>query len=431
MLLRPAMVGAVCTATQADGSFSARYRGAALARHRGWLFTASVGLVLSIRSVVVAVVATYLGTPSPSAAQSALVHVQGEPGSREAYYANFAVVSDRTPIDKLNGPTQVRQLDTTIVYEAANKPEWSQLRLQFECVVKYPYDGKTIPKQPPFDAPVRVRMGEGGVMLRREDLKGETLPAGDWRTSASPVLLKLHKIACHEDVLRGALVKASKNNNDLAVFRQEIKKIGLPEDLQLLAQSMSTEFMDFSWWVLWNGAKRPDPTGKWSRRATQEELTAYQAMLDEALRKVEGLAGQLTPKLEAGIDRLDKEFDFQAAAARVRGWRATSKNERSMLAVWVGKPETEVGAALGAPLVSSAGKLRFLSYGKEFDNRVLVGNRKGAVWEEGVYEHCNVQFVMMADSKGLMRVADVRVWAQSSQFGQVVFACTGLLEVPR
>ncbi len=108
-----------------------------------------------------------------------------------------------------------------------------------------------------------------------------------------------------------------------------------------------------------------------------------------------------------------------------------SRNERLMLTAWEGRTDTEVGAALGAPLVSAAGRLRFLSYGKEFDNRVVVANRKGAVWEEGMVESCNVQFVMLPDDRQVLRVADVRIWADSSQGGQVMFACTGLLEAPR
>lgn len=371
------------------------------------------------------------GLSTSGFAQSALVHVQGEPGSREAYYANFAVVMDRTPADRLLGPTSVRQLETVIVYESADKPEFGALRLQFECVVKYPFDGKTIPKQPAFDAPVKVRVGEGSWKLRREDLKSEPLPAGEWRSSSSPVLLKLHKIACHEDVMRGAMVKAAKRNNDMAVFRDEIRKIGLPEDLQLVGQQTAPEYLDFSWSVLWSGAKRPDPSGKWSRRPTKQELEEARAQMAQIQRQVDQLAGQIQPKLEQNIQRMDAQFAVQKAAADIRGGRSMSRNERLMLSAWEGKTDTEVGATMGAPLVSGAGKLRFLSYGQEFDNRVVVGNRQGAVWEEGLYENCNVQFVLHPDDRNVLRVADVRIWTNSNQIGQVMFACTGLLEAPR
>lgn len=371
------------------------------------------------------------GFSNPGFAQSALVHVQGEPGSREAYYANFAVVLDRTPADRLLGPTSVRQLDTVIVYESADKPEFGALRLQFECTVKYPFDGKTTPKQPAFDAPVKVRVAEGSWKLRREDLKSEALPAGEWRSSSSPVLLKLHKIACHEDVMRGAMVQAAKSNNDMSVFRKEIRKIGLPEDLQLVGAQSAPEYLDFSWWVLWSGAKRPDPSGKWSRRPTAKELEEARAQMAQIQRQVDQIAGQIQPKLEQNVQRMDAQFAVQKAAAEVRGGRSMSRNERLMLTAWEGKTDTEVGATMGAPLVSSAGRLRFLSYGQEFDNRVVVGNRQGAVWEEGLYENCNVQFVMHPDDRNVLRVADVRIWTNSNQIGQVMFACTGLLEAPR
>lgn len=371
--------------------------------------------------------------PAEGMAQSALVHVQGDEGGREAYFANFAVVMDRTPVDKLLGPISVRQLDTTIVYESPDKPEFSELRLQFECVVKHAYDGKTIPKQPAFDAPVRVRVGEGSWKLRREDLKNEALPAGEWRTSASPVLLKLHKIACNEDVMRGAMVKAAKGNNGLGIFRSEIRKIGLPEDLQLVGQQMNVEYLDFSWWVLWSGAKRPDPSGKWSRRPTKKDLEEAKAQMAQIQRQYDQLAGQIRPRLEGNIKRMDAQFAFQKLAADIRKERKMSRNERLMLSVWEGKTENDVALALGAPLVSSAGNLRFLSYGQEFDNRVVVGNNKGAVWEEGMYASCNVQFVLHPDEKSLARVVDVRIWTHSNQGwgGGAGFTCDGLLETPR
>jgi hypothetical protein len=370
---------------------------------------------------------------TPVAAQSALVHVQGEVGSREAYYANFAVVMDRTPVDQVLGPTSVRQLETVIVYESADKPEFSALRLQFECVVKYPFDGKTVPKQPAFDAPVKVRAGEGGWKLRREDLKSEPLPAGEWRTSASPVLLKLNKIACHEDVMRSAMVKAAKNNNDLGIFRDEIRRIGLPEDLQLVGQQTAAEYLDFSWWVLWSGVKRPDPSGKWSSRPTKKQLEEAKAQMAQIQQQVDQLAGLIKPKLDENVHQMDSQFAFQKLAADVRKDRKMSRNERLMLSVWEGKTENDVALALGSPLVSGAGSLLFLSYGKEFDNRVVVANNKGAVWEQGLYASCSVQFVLHPDHKKLARVVDVRIWAQSNQGwgGGGGFTCEGLLETPR
>ncbi|MCC6141999.1 MAG: hypothetical protein IT389_15445 [Nitrospira sp.] len=362
-------------------------------------------------------------------AQSALVHIQGDQGNREAYFANFNVVFDRTPMDKILGPVQVRELDTTIVYEHPDKPEFSDLRLQFECVAKQTYDGKSIP-QPAFDAPVRVRVGEGSWKLRREDIKSENLPAGEWRTSSSPVLLKLHKVACNEDVLRNAIIKAATAKN-VDLFKKDIETIGLPSDFQLISQQRPPDYLTFAWTILWLEAKRPDPTGKWSRRPTKKETEEYNAKMEQLKKQYDQVASGIKSELEANIKKMDGESAFKKLAADIREGRRLSRNEFHMLTVWEGKTETDVGATMGAPITSTAGKLSFLSYGNEFDNRVIVGNRQGAVWEEGLYEHCNVQFVMHPDSNNTPRVVDVRIWASSNQIGKVRFACDGLLEVPK
>lgn len=363
-------------------------------------------------------------------AQSVLVHIQGEKGSREAYFADIFVVMNRTPVDKMFGPIEVRELDTTIVYESADKPEFSELRLQFECVVRHPYDGKNIPKQPAFDAPVNVRIGEYSWKLRREDLKSENLPAGEWRTSASPVLLKLHKITCNQDVLRSAIIKTAKANNNAEIFKKEIAKIGLPEDLQLIKQQSPPDYLDFAWWVLWTDTKRPDPSGKWNSRPTKQQLADYKEKMGQIQKQQDQLVAGIKPQLEENIKKMDAEFAFRKIAAEVQGGRKLSRNERNMLTVWEGKTEKDIAAKMGAPIVTDAGELRFLSYGQEFDNRVVVGNNKGAVWEEGLYESCNVQYVLHPDDKNTLRVVDVRIWADSNQIGQVVFACDGLIDAP-
>ena len=360
-------------------------------------------------------------------AQSALVHIQGVEGSREAYFADFGIVMDRTPMDKVLSAVNVKQLDTTIVYESPDKPEFSALRLQFECVVKYAYDGKHIPPQPAFDAPVNVRVGEGSWKFRREDLKSENLPAGDWRSSSLPVLLKLHKIACNEDVMRTAMVKAGKHNNDLDIFKTEIVKIGLPKDLRLVKPGIASEYMDFAWSVLWSGVKRPDPSGRWSSRPTKQEQEEYKAKMAQLQQQFDQVAAGITPQLEANIKEMDAKLKFTEVLRR--GHKLT-RRERNMLGVWEGKTDQDVALKMGAPISSRAGDLLFLSYGKEFDNRVIVANGQGAVWEEGLYEHCNVQFVLYLDAKNLFRVVDVKIWTGGNRLGQTGFVCDGLLEEP-
>ena len=92
------------------------------------------------------------------------------------YFADFRVVSDRTPMNMIFGPISIKELDVTAVYENVAKPEYVVMRLQFECAVKETFDGKNIPKQPGFNDPVTMRMAENSYMLRRSDLKSQAVP---------------------------------------------------------------------------------------------------------------------------------------------------------------------------------------------------------------------------------------------------------------
>ena len=91
-----------------------------------------------------------------------------------------------------------------------------------------------------------------------------------------------------------------------------------------------------------------------------------------------------------------------------RGWVA------EMLMAWQGKTEDQVAARMGRPYITEAGNLRFLSYGQQFDNRVVVRNSTGATWEEGLATSCDIQFVTIPDDNGVRRVADIRLSVDST-----------------
>ena len=102
--------------------------------------------------------------------------------------------------------------------------------------------------------------------------------------------------------------------------------------------------------------------------------------------------------------------------------------------VWQSKPEEDVVAKMGRALISDSGDLRILSYGQQYDNRVLVGSTSGATWVEGKYMECDVQFVTIPDSSGVRRVADVRINVGASGAGSLgvntTEACGELLQAP-
>lgn len=359
--------------------------------------------------------------------QSALVHIQGEKGNREAYFADFGVVFDRTPVGEIGGPISIKEMNTTIVFENAAKPEFTALVLQFECPSEFQIDEKKKKTVQPVtsNGAIKFRIADLSWNLRREDLKSAPVKSSEFITTSSPAMLKFHKIACNRDAI-SKVAKASKNE---AEFLAEIKKLGIADDIQIVRDG-SPEHLDFAWDVLWGISNRPDPSGKWSTRPTKKQKAEYVSKMEAIQKQVNELATAEAARIKASLKEMDAKSDFHKVAASIRGDRKLSRNERNMLTVWEGKSETDVAARMGSPVYADAGQLRFLNYGNEYDNRVTVANNRGAVWEEGLYENCNVQFVLHADSDKQFRVADVRISTNSNQLGAVVFACDGLLETP-
>jgi len=367
-----------------------------------------------------------------TAAQSAGVffHMQGEPGQRQAFFAD-TLVMDRTPISEIFGPTTVNQLDVAVIYESPQKPEWAEMRLQFRCVAKVSLDGKKPPKPPGWNEPVQMRLGEGGYSVRRIDLQREPTPAGNWQTVSSPVLLKAHKLACNRDEVDQALRDAVKGERiDQERFKAPLRKVGLTEEMTLLATILPTLMLDVVWGQLWKGSERPDPSGLWSTQATPEKRAEAERTMAEINRQFQTVAGQLRADYETRIKEQDAAMAFDQRATRLRGGRELSRSEYTLIQVWQAKTEQEVVAKMGRPSVSDFGRLRFLGYGQGYDNRVMVGNNAGAAWVEGVYANCDLQFVLMSDADGTYRVADVRVESDSNDLGARRMACDGLLQAP-
>lgn len=369
----------------------------------------------------------------------AIVHLQGEKGDREAFYADVRVISDRTPVDQILGPITVREIDVTAVYENAAKPEWVTMRLQFECPSTFSLDGKNPPKTLGAKDPVKFRIGPDSYLVRRADLQPEPMVPTDWNTSSAPMLMKAGRIACNtfefEKAIRASMKKATQSF-DHEGFGKAIAKLDLPADLMLIGQARSDEFLDFSWTSLWWDTalqgKRPDPSGKWSRLASKEEKEAAARKLEEIRKQAEPQLAQARASLEANITKMQAEFEFQDKAASLRKDRKLNKFEEQLIHVWVGLPESEVVASMGNPRLNEAGGRRFLQYQRVFDNTAQVVDMKtGARWEEGNYSECNVEFVTLPDSKNTWRVADTRVWVRENALGSGAAWCYGFLRAPK
>ncbi|MBC8028203.1 MAG: hypothetical protein H7Y89_19585, partial [Steroidobacteraceae bacterium] len=184
----------------------------------------------------------------------AILHLQGDTGDREAFFADVRVISDRTPMNQIFGPISVKEIDVTAVYENGTKPEWVTMRLQFECPSEIAEAlGEKVKPMKASD-PVSFRIGPGSYLVRRVDLKPEDMPESDWKESSAPMLMRAARIACNDiefDKALRATVNVKAKTFDEAAFGKKIAKLGLPADLKMIGQATSNEFLDFAWSALW------------------------------------------------------------------------------------------------------------------------------------------------------------------------------------
>ena len=76
------------------------------------------------------------------------------------------------------------------------------------------------------------------------------------------------------------------NLDQKAVLKEKMASLGIIHGYALTDLLIWTEYLDFAWNTIWKGAQRPDPSGKWSRQSTPEELA-------EAQRKMAAINQQL------------------------------------------------------------------------------------------------------------------------------------------
>jgi hypothetical protein len=260
-----------------------------------------------------------------------------------------------------------------------------------------------------------------------------------WNVSSAPMLMKAGRITCNLDEIRKAIRKSlgsSTADFDHAALGKRLVTLGLPADLMLIGHTQSNDFLHFTWETLWwktvRDGKRPDPSGKWSRAATEAEKAEGIRRMEELQKEAEPVLAQARASLEGNINQMQAEFDFQDRAASLRKDRKLSKLGEKLIYAWVGRTEEEVVAAMGNPNLNEAGGQRFLHYMHYFDNTAQVMDMKsGATWEEGNYSECNVEFVTMRDKQSVWRVADARVWTRENALGSGRAWCGSLMNAPK
>ncbi len=360
--------------------------------------------------------------PTAASGFGVVLHYQGEEGDREAYFADVRTISNRTPPDQVMGPTEIREIDVTAVYESANKPEFVHMKLQFQCPNAYSMDMAKL-KLAENKAKVRAgdavtfRIGPGSYKLRRSDLQSEPLAASDWKTSNAPMLSKAGTIACNHIEFDQALHEAIKGDKfDFDGFGRRIGKLGLPEDMALIGQALPSEFLDFAWSNFWRdkvvAGKRPDPSGKWAKPLSEAERQAAIRKLQDQQQALLSATASARASLMEGIKKSKAEMEAAKNSGKHPDGSKMTQTESSMMVLWRGRPEQDIVNVMGNPEFNQVGDTRFLRYTNAWEKPGFMAyNNQGMVvgGEVGGYAMCFVEFRTRKDANGEWRVADILV----------------------
>lgn len=365
--------------------------------------------------------------PGMASANMLMVHAQGEPGDRELYFTTL-MMADRTPMEAMLGPTSIREIEVFGLYENVAKPDWSVLKLQFECPVAPIPSSPTSRRAtgPAVAAPLRWRLAEPSYQFTR-DADHVPLPATAWQPLSHPAYRKAGMLACNELQVQSALQAAGGwQAMDPARLNAGLAPLGIGEVISVAQATSIVTVGSFVWRDIWKAQK---PAGARDRRLSEAEIASNRRELEAVAAKMETLDAQAQAFAQPIIDADRAEQDFLAIAKRVQAGRKVTQLEGSMLMVWLGKPEALALARLGAnPQVTEASGMRFISYSDQADTRsAVVSAASGRVLSQaGAYTSCDVSFVTVPDKAGAWRVADIRIRSEGPAGGM----CRSLLNTP-
>ncbi len=378
------------------------------------------------------VVLSLILMPGSACANMVMFHGSGELGERELFFTSFSTIMDRTPMDAIFGPMSVHEIEVIGVYEKTSKPDWAEMKLQFECPVEqmqqWPGRRRRSAEQAPkkLPAPLRWRMAERSYQFTR-DADQVPLPQTQWQSISDPAIFKAGMFACNNIMVRSAISSAGGSSSvDNAKLNAALAPLGIGDVAWVNGVGNVLSLASFTWSHLWKAQR---PRGKRDRQLSSAEIARNQEELARIAREMDRLDAQAQAFAKPIIEADQAEQAFLATVQRVRAGRQVTELESSLLAVWLAKPEELVVARLGtAPRVSEAGGLRFISYDDQADTRTaVVSAASGRVLSQsGAYSACEVTFVAAQDAKNAWRVADIRI--QST--GPAGDMCRSLLNTP-
>ncbi|HCZ14837.1 hypothetical protein [Rhodanobacter lindaniclasticus] len=364
--------------------------------------------------------------PGEAFAFGVVLQYEGEVDDRVAYFADVRTILNRTPPDQVMGPTEIREIAVTAVYENANKPEFVHMKLQFQCSNAFSMDmaSRKITENKNKVRPdnvVTFRIGPGSYKLRRSDLKTEAVAASDWKTSSAPMLSKAGTIACNDIEFDKALHAAIKGGTfDFEGFGKRIGKLGLPEDMLLIGATLPSEFLDFAWDSFWwdkvLAKKRPDPSGKWAQTLSEADRQAAIEKLKRKQQELESGTASIRAGLLESIKKTNAEMKADLEVAKNAGKHPDgskmNKHEAKLAAVFIGQPEQKVVDIMGNPDdFNQTADARFLRYSAWWEQQgVTVYGAQGVIGgDPGGYAECFAEFSVRPDASGEWRVDDIVV----------------------
>jgi len=364
--------------------------------------------------------------PVEAFAFGVVLQYEGEVDDRVAYFADVRTILNRTPPDQIMGPTEIREIYVTSVYENANKPEFVHMKLQFQCPNAFAMDmasrKTTENKNKVLNGNVvTFRIGPNSYKLRRSDLKTEAVAASDWKTSSAPMLSKAAAIACNDIEFDKALHASIKGDTfDFEGFGKRIGKLGLPEDMPLIGATLPSEFLDFAWENFWwdkvLAKKRPDPSGKWAQPLSEADRQAAIEKLKRKQQELESGTASIRAGLLESIKKTQAEMKADLEVAKNAGKHPDgskmNKHEAKLAAVFMGQPEQKVVDIMGNPDdFNQTAEARFLRYSAWWEQQgVTVYGAQGVIGgDPGGYAECFAEFSVRPDASGKWRVNDIVV----------------------
>lgn len=370
----------------------------------------------------------------PVQAERLFLDGHGSSPSRVAFIVqDFAF--DSTPPSEIFGPTLLKTIEVTMVYEGKDAPFVSIMDLEIKC--PNPSAGMTYkkavredkkrgggPPPPPALLPdpdtVEFRMVRGSQYLKNAVGFQDMAPT-NWQAADSYAMKRIYRVACNDTliahakantpIVKGEVTEYNKTGEylDMAALRKNLEAIDLQYAEYVPSGVFGLYLADMVWEKLWTDA--PPPKIDYGPPLTPEQEVALKEKIASFRQQLTAQRGEL----ESSLKSQKAQMDFTADAAKFRGGRKWAKGEAMINRMWLSKTEREVVASLGTPHVAEAGGVRFLSYGQVYDNQAVFQNVvTGAVRVNGVFRSCNVQFALIPDSSGDYRVADVIIRADSN-----------------